>query len=180
MGPKETLHAGGVNIVLVIRVPVVVAVHGGPPERPALHGSETEQGEEKLGDPRGVVGAVAEVAVVDGCDREHAGEIQHCGGDDRCPTPTGPNNSEAAEMKDDKRNRSAELKFLRHLAHFFSPLGEVVRVDCSNNLCQNFFEHHFLFFSNADQAEDAVQIIIPVVFDLDRTPLVAVVEGHAG
>ena len=103
MGPKETLHAGRVNVVLVIRVPVVVAVHRRPPERAALDCCEAEQREKKLGRTRRVVGAVA--------------------------APSCPNDPEAAEMQDDKRNRPRELEAFGQFPHFLSADGKIVRVD---------------------------------------------------
>jgi hypothetical protein len=76
-----------------------------------------------------MVGPMAEISMIQGCDREHPEKVEGDCGNDGSPTPTSPNNPDATEVQEYEWNRSAELKFFWHVADFLSPFGEVVRVD---------------------------------------------------
>lgn len=69
--PEKPLHARRVDIVFIVRVGMVVAMHRCPPERPALNGSQPREREQKLHRPRSVESAMAKVAVIKSRDREH-------------------------------------------------------------------------------------------------------------
>ena len=69
-----------------------------PPERSALRGGGSPQGEKELADPAGAVSFMGEVPVVDAGDSEHADEIKRDRGADRKGTPTGPDHGKTCEV----------------------------------------------------------------------------------
>ena len=60
------------DVVLGVGMQMMVAVLGRPPQHALLHGALREEGEDELEDAAGRIGAVREVAVIAGADREDA------------------------------------------------------------------------------------------------------------
>jgi hypothetical protein len=75
VGPPKAAF-GGVDVMVVIRVAVVATVMGSPPQDAFLAGSFGEKGEQELCGAAQTVAAVTEVAMVAGCDGEHAKGIR--------------------------------------------------------------------------------------------------------
>ena len=68
--PEPALHRA-VDVFRPVRIPVVVAMVGGPPEHALLRRGLAEDGQQELGHARKAIRAVAEVAVEPGGHREH-------------------------------------------------------------------------------------------------------------
>jgi hypothetical protein len=62
-------------VLRTVRVAVVVAVVGGPPEDALLDGEGPEQRQDELEGPAGAKGPVGEVTVEPGGDSEHHGRV---------------------------------------------------------------------------------------------------------
>ncbi len=62
--PEEALQGGESHIRMIIRVLVVVAMVGRPPEGTALHGGITPHGKNELHETRSAEGAMRKVAMV--------------------------------------------------------------------------------------------------------------------
>lgn len=60
----------------LIGVLVVTAMGCGPPERPLLDAGGSQKSDDELHQPRRLVGAVGEVAVVAGRDDEHPSPVE--------------------------------------------------------------------------------------------------------
>ena len=113
MGPPEPLLTGGVHVIILVRVSVVVAVCGSPPEGSALDAQQADQCHRELhGTPR-AVRFVTEIAVVDPGDKEHPHQVEQCADTHGHGAPTGPDHSEATEMKDDEGDGLAPLETFR-------------------------------------------------------------------
>jgi len=92
---------------------MVMAMSGRPPKGPSLDAEKSEQGYRELhGTPR-AVRFVAEVAVVDSGDKEHPHHVEQGADTHGHGTPTGPDHSEATEMKDDEGDGLAPLEAFR-------------------------------------------------------------------
>mmetsp|Transcript_41360 Transcript_41360/g.132109 ORF Transcript_41360/g.132109 Transcript_41360/m.132109 type:complete len:256 (+) Transcript_41360:278-1045(+) len=74
VGPREALPRR-VRVLRPVRVVVVVAVLAGPPHGPPLPRHAAESAEHGLRWPRGLEGAVAEVAVIPRRDHKHPEEV---------------------------------------------------------------------------------------------------------
>ena len=72
MGIEEAALHRRVNIVRGIRVSVVPTVLGCPPKDAALSRSLREERQHELEDPAGAEGAMGEIAMIAGADREDA------------------------------------------------------------------------------------------------------------
>jgi len=68
--------ARGMNVLRRIRIHVMFAMMGGPPEHALLAGSFRQERQQELRHAGELVGAMAEVAMVAGSYREHAQEIK--------------------------------------------------------------------------------------------------------
>ena len=79
VAPPEAVLLGRMHIDLFVAVAVMAAMVGGPPQWAALDRSSTQQRHAELRGARGLEGAVAEVAVVEARDGEHAHHIQRYG-----------------------------------------------------------------------------------------------------
>ena len=133
--PPEAADPRRMDVVLGVGVLVVMPMHRRPPERSALHGGVAEDCECELRPARRVECAVGEVAMIKTGDREHSHGVQcECDRDSR-PTPTDPNDPDAADVQEDERKTAAKLETIWPLAHDCCPFGEVVRVEplaCGN------------------------------------------------
>jgi hypothetical protein len=76
VAPKEAVLHGRVHVVRLVRVDVVVAMMGRPPDRAALHRRGAQQAEDELTDARGLEGAVRKVAMIETGDGEHAHHVE--------------------------------------------------------------------------------------------------------
>ena len=91
--PPEAALRGRVHVQLSIRVPMVVAMVTGPPERPFLRRRRREKGEQKLPDSARPECAVSEVAVIADCQAEHS-YVVHAGTEhEASPGDTDPKHS---------------------------------------------------------------------------------------
>ncbi len=128
VGPPEAVDMRRVGVLGLVGMLVMMPVMIGPPEGAALHRGGAEEGEEELADPRGAVGLVREVPVVDAGDREHADEVQGDGRPDREGTGSGPDCAQAAQVQDDKRDATDPIHAIRLLAHALGAAGSIIRV----------------------------------------------------
>jgi len=75
MRPEETLHAGRVDIMVVVRMRMVVAVDRSPPERSTLDRRQAGQRKNELQRTRGPVGLVAKIPVVKRRHKKHSRQV---------------------------------------------------------------------------------------------------------
>ena len=89
--------------------PSAGGARGGAPPTTADRAAppSAQQREDELGGARGLEGAVREVAVVEGRDREHAHEVQADRQPDRERAPADPEHAEAGEVQQRRRARRA-------------------------------------------------------------------------
>ena len=117
-----------VSIFRLIAVFVVMAVMIGPPERTSLHRGAREDREKKLAHPRGAVGFVGEVAVMDTGNRKHADEVER----DRRPHGKGacadPNHAETAGMEEDEWHDADPIDAIGFVTHLFGTIRAVIGV----------------------------------------------------
>src|SRR6185295_18357745 len=69
--PPEAALDRRMDVLRLVRVPVVLAVMSRPPEDAFLRARHRQPGEQELKDPAGLVGAMREEAVVARGDAEH-------------------------------------------------------------------------------------------------------------
>ena len=121
--PPESVHMGRVGILWFIGMLVVVAVVIRPPQGPALDAGGAEQRQEELAQPRGAVGFMGEIPVVKSGDREHPDKIERrrngCGE----PACANPNDSKAAEMKENKGQAANQVDPIRLAADDIRRVG---------------------------------------------------------
>ena len=91
---------------LGVRVAVMVAMMGRPPQRPALHAGGAKRSEQELHRPRCGEGLVRKVAVIEAGDGEHAKRIHRGGDDNRKPGRADPDHPQAGEVQADERDHS--------------------------------------------------------------------------
>src|ERR1700710_1486155 len=83
---------------------MVMAMLGRPPQHALLRAALGEKGEDELEGPAGREGAVREIAMVAGGDREHTKPVERHAKRDRRPCDPGPDRRETAQMHDQERN----------------------------------------------------------------------------
>jgi hypothetical protein len=76
MAIQKSMPPRRMDILLSVRMQVVVAVLGGPPENALLGAALSEESQTELKHPTGGVGAVREVAVISRADREDAQPVK--------------------------------------------------------------------------------------------------------
>jgi hypothetical protein len=99
----------------LVRIAVVVAVMGSPPQRTALGAGLRQECEHELKHAAGLVGAVGKVSVVDTGHREHADEVQRHAADGRRRGDTGPDGSESEQMDGNEGRHAQPADFPRCL-----------------------------------------------------------------
>ena len=105
----------------------------GPPERSALDGRSSPEGEQELSCPGGVVALVREIAVIDAGHREHPHQVEKTGGAHRGPAPTDPEYGEASEVQQDERDTADEVDLVGLSAGCFGSTREVVGINPLDN-----------------------------------------------
>ena len=93
------------DVVLGIGMEVMVAVLGRPPQHALLQRALAHESEDKLEDAAGRIGAMGEVAVIAGADRENAEPIQHHAQNDGLPGHAGPDGGETGKMHQHEGDR---------------------------------------------------------------------------
>src|SRR5215207_7296232 len=117
VGIEESLVAWRVDIVLGVRMQVMMAVLGGPPENAFLRRALGEKGEDELESPAGAVSAMREVSVVARTDGEHAKPVEGDPDPNGCTCHTRPDRPEAGEVNEDERHafRVEDVVLMRRL-----------------------------------------------------------------
>ena len=110
MRPPEAEERGGMEIVFLVGVAVVMPVMSSPPENAFLRGGHGHPGDDELKPAAGLKGAVREVAVVTGSNKEHAHFVQKDAGDQIGPLELKEKDAEGREMNEKKRDRGNELQ----------------------------------------------------------------------
>ena len=98
-----------VRIRRPIGVRMMVAVMGRPPDRPALHRGGAEQSERKLHRPRGLEGAMREVAVIEGGDGEHPDRERRHRNRDRDGATAHRKHTEASHVQQDEGDYAPDI-----------------------------------------------------------------------
>ena len=113
-------------VVAVMVTAVVMAVMIGPPERTSFHRGAREDREKKLAHPRGAVGFVGEVAVVDAGDKKHPDEVECHGGPDRDWADANPERSQAARVQKDERHDADPIHSVGFGAHLLGAVWTII------------------------------------------------------
>ena len=92
------------DIVLGVRIEMVEAVLGSPPEHALLGRALRHEGQDELKGPTGGKGAVGKIAVIAGADREHPDPIESHPDSDGLPGHARPDGREAGEMDEKERD----------------------------------------------------------------------------
>jgi hypothetical protein len=134
MRPEKALLPGRVDIDLLIRVRVMMAMNRRPPESSSLNAEKAEQGKKKLDPSIGLVRFVTEITMVDAGDKKHPHSIE-------CPTDrngygtiSNPEDPKATQVKDDKGNSPAPFHSFRHCPGRFDATWEVIGVYETNQV----------------------------------------------
>ena len=112
--PEASLRA--VRILLLVGEAVMLTVVRRPPQRAALGAGGADECQYELHGPRGREGAVREVAVEEGRDREFANQPGASGEPQGEGTPAGPDHGHTAEVKRKKRQQTRHGDALAVLA----------------------------------------------------------------
>ena len=99
MAPPEAMAAGRVNILLLIRKAVMMAMMGRPPEWAPLNRRITHRPEYKLPEPIGFECFMGKIAVVEAGDGEHTNQVKQDRHTDSCPGPADPESPQAHQVK---------------------------------------------------------------------------------
>lgn len=114
MGPPKAAELGRVDILLRIGKLMVMAVMGGPPERPLLATGSTPESQDELEETTGLIGTVGKVTMVSSRDGEHAGIIHEKAHADGRPADAGKNGQDADHVDAEKGDASAPIEPLIH------------------------------------------------------------------
>src|SRR5687767_15557647 len=98
VGAEETIMHRRVRVSGRIRVTMVFAMVGRPPERSALGRRSTQDCKDKLRGARSFKSAVGKVSMINSRDREHAHEVENGRRGYGGPTPAHDKNPKTAEM----------------------------------------------------------------------------------
>src|SRR5262249_60841699 len=101
---EEALMARRVHVDLGVRVEVMVSVLGGPPQHALLRRALRQNREQELERAAGRIGAMREVTVIAGADREDAQPVEPDAEKDRGPRDASPERREAGEMYQHERD----------------------------------------------------------------------------
>ena len=93
------------HILLGIGMQMVMPVLGSPPQDAFLRARLRQERQEELKDPAGGVGAMGEIPVITGADREKPHPIEDKADRDGLPADAAPERGEAGEMDQHKRQR---------------------------------------------------------------------------
>jgi len=110
MRPPKPEERGRVEVLLLVRETVVMAMMGGPPEDTLLRGRHGHPGDDKLEPAAGLEGAVGEIAVIAGGDEEHADFVEEDAGDEIGPAKLNEEDAEGGEMDHQKGYGRNQLK----------------------------------------------------------------------
>ena len=124
--PPETVDVGRVGVVGLVGVEMVMTVVVGPPERAALHGGASAEGEDKLAKPGRAIGFVGEVAVVDAGDKKHPDEVERHGGPDRDWADADPERGQAARVQKDERHDADPIHSVGFGAHLLGAVWTII------------------------------------------------------
>jgi hypothetical protein len=94
---KAALHRR-VNVVRGIRVSVMSAVMGCPPQYAALRRGLRQERQSKLADAAGAEGAMRKIAMIAGANREDAQHVQRQGEGLRAPGHAGPDGGKTSDV----------------------------------------------------------------------------------
>src|SRR5258707_13827003 len=76
VAPEEAVLNRRVNVFRLVRVDMMVGMMSCPPNRTALYRRGAQHGEDELPDPRGLEGAMGEIAMIEAGDGEHAHQME--------------------------------------------------------------------------------------------------------
>src|SRR5262245_43669091 len=95
---QKTLVPRRMHVVLGIRMQMVMAMLGRPPQHALLQRALRQHREHELERPAGRIGAMREVAVVSGPDGEDARPVEHDTDDEGVPGDAGPDRRETRQV----------------------------------------------------------------------------------
>ncbi len=104
MAIDKSLVAGRMHVGLGVRVQVMMPMLGGPPQHALLRRRLRQHREHELECAAGREGAMGEIAVIAGADREDPQPVEHEADRDRRPGNTGPDGGDAGDVHEDEGN----------------------------------------------------------------------------
>jgi hypothetical protein len=135
VGPQEAVGVRRMSIFRLVRVQVVVAVMISPPERTPLHGGTCPNRHHELEEPRGAVGFVRKVPVMDACDGKHPQEVQGDRKKNREGAGSRPYDPETTEVQESKRQNADPIHAIGSIPENLRSLGTVVGINPLNDRC---------------------------------------------
>ena len=123
--PKSVL-LGGVGIQMGVGMRVVITMVSGPPDRATLNRRSPQKSHEELNGAAGAERLVAEVSVVETCDRKHTNDVHPNAQGQSRPRESHPKHRNTRNMQEDVRNRfhppNAPLGDVWFMVRFFNEM----------------------------------------------------------
>src|ERR1044072_8732238 len=113
MRTPERVRERRVQVVIRVRVKMMAAMMGRPPERPLLVRSCAKKGNQELENPAAAVRAVREETMKPGGDRKHPYDVQSQTGHDRRNAHARPDDKQASHMHEEELNTDGIIQLLR-------------------------------------------------------------------
>ena len=113
------------NILFIIRMPMMVAMSRRPPKSPSLHGGITQNSEDELHGPRSSKRTMRKVPVIESRNRKHPNAIQSNRGNQSDRAPAHPKHEQAAKMKQYIGDETTPIKLL---LCFRYPVRVIIRI----------------------------------------------------
>src|SRR6266851_4472101 len=103
MRPPEAVGPRRVRILDGIRMAMVLAVVSAPPQRPFLHGTASENTQQELKPPAGLIRAMGEIAMIAGRNPKHAHKVEAGAEYHALPSSRGEENPKTGQVHGKKR-----------------------------------------------------------------------------
>ena len=126
VGFPKSMLLGGVRVQMGVRMRVVIAVVGGPPDRTTLDGRSPQKSHEKLNRTAGAECLMTEVPVVKASDGKHTNDVHPNAQSQGGPRESHPKHRNTRNMQQDVRNRfhppNAPLGDVWFMVRFFNEM----------------------------------------------------------
>ena len=117
------------DILFLVRVLMVMPMHGSPPEGAPLNCRAGAYGEEELRHTRGAKRAMREVTVIECCDRKDAREVEDDGSNHRCKAPPGEKDAETSDVQHNERDAPGKIDSVGFGSYRAGAFGKVVGIN---------------------------------------------------
>lgn len=122
VAPQEPVLTGRMRIGGLVRMGMMMAMMGSPPQWAALRRRGTEDRKQELHDAAGAKRAMREVTVIEGRNGKHAHNVQGQRHRDRLGADANPRNQQAAGMNGHERHLTGRVDLSRRTGHLGAPM----------------------------------------------------------